>query len=158
MLFDLPVVYQVYRHGARVQTIPEVRANFRWLLTLTLLLCAVGQYTFTLWARDHMGIVDSYIINLVMSVSFIFMYFNRREADELTYAISWYKMLGTGIVSVTMIPLFPMLYPEADTRFLAFLCPLVAVVDCIYIWLLARARKQAARPRDEAQAPSLLAA
>jgi hypothetical protein len=148
MLFDVVIVYQLLRYGARVQVIPELRDNFKWLIPLTFVLCAVGQFTFALWAQDSMGIVDSFLINLVMSISFIFMYFTRREADDLTYGVAWYKMLGTGIVSVSMIPLFPLLYPNSNTSFMWFLCPLIFVVDCVYIGLLAKARR-AARSGDQ---------
>ena len=152
MLFDTVIVYQVLRFGAAQQPVPEIRAHFQALVVVVFLLGVAGQYTFTAWSRDTLGIVDSFIINLIMSVSFILQYFERRQSDDLTYSISWYKMLGTGLVSVTMVPLFPWLYPNENYSFMWFICPLIFVVDCLYISMLAKARKQAAASASQAPA------
>lgn len=142
MLFDLGIVYQVWMHGAAQQRVPELRRNFHSVLVLSFLACLLAQYTYTKWSYDHMGVVDSFMINLIMSIAFIYQYFERREYDDLTYGIAWAKMFGTGIVSLTMIPLFPWLYPNRDGTFLAFLCIGIVVADCIYIGLLRSARQR----------------
>jgi hypothetical protein len=153
MCLDSVIVYQVFRYGRARQVIPEIRRWYYPILVCSFVLALLGQYLFTVAFGDWLGFEDSYLINFVMSVLFVFMYFNRREAGNLTYGIAWAKMLGTGIISVALVWLFPVLYPTHVPQvspFMHLLYVACAGVDLIYVTLLAHARRVPAVQADSA--------
>lgn len=158
MCLDSVIVYQVFRYGRARQVIPEIRRWYYPILVCSFALALSGQYLFTRAYGDWLGFEDSYLINFVMSVCFIFMYFSRREAGNLTYGIAWAKMFGTGIISVALVWLFPVLYPQQYTQvtpLMYLLYGACAGVDLLYVTLLARARRlQAAQPGSAGLAPA----
>ena len=158
MLLDAVIVYQVFRYGRARQVIPEIRQWYYPILVCGLALALVGQYLFTIAFKDWLGFQFSYLINFVMSVCFIFMYFTRRDSGNLTYGIAWAKMLGTGIISVALVSLFPILYPAhgpEHTPFMYLMYASCAVVDGVYIAMLTHARRvRVAQPDSAGLAPA----
>ena len=53
------------------------------------------------------GTQSAYIINYVMSVLFVFLYFDRPDSKGLSYGGAWTKMLGTAFISLANIPVWP---------------------------------------------------
>jgi hypothetical protein len=146
---DLIIVYQLVRYGRRWQTIPEVREHFYAILVLTTVLSGIGLYTFYVQYHDLLGLVGAFMINLVMSVAFVFFYLARRHQGGagLSLPAAWCKMLGTLGTSIECHSVIGLSQPWlGGLHFLTFLCASIFFFDCLYIYVLMRARVVAKAP------------
>lgn len=144
MLFDTTIVYQLFRYGRAQQVIPEIKRWYYPIVVGTFVLAYLFQLTFADYYDDFLGFEDAYLINNSMSILFIFMYFVRRESGNMAYTVAWLKMLGTGVTSLAMIFLLPMMYPQRqEFSFMHLLYAGAFGFDLIYVGLLTRARLSA---------------
>ncbi|WP_224371024.1 transmembrane-type terpene cyclase [Hyalangium versicolor] len=146
---DLIIVYQLLRHGRQWQTIPEVRDHFYAIIGVTTVLSGIGLYAFYVQYYDLLGLVGAFMINLVMSVTFVFFYFSRRHQGGagLSVPAAWCKMLGTLGTSIECHYVIGMSQPWlGGLHFLTFLCLSIWLVDCVYIYLVMKARVTARVP------------
>jgi hypothetical protein len=137
---DVIIVYQTLRYGAVFQRIPEIRRYFHVIFFAVFALGFIGQYTFVADYPDRLGLVVAFMINLVMSVMFVFMWFDRRpDRRGISVGGAWFKMLGTLGTSIECHVVVRLIDPElGGLGFLTFLCATIFVVDCIYIYLVSR--------------------
>jgi hypothetical protein len=146
---DLVIVYQLLRYGRRLQTIPEVRDHFYAIIALTTVLSGIGLYTFYLQYHDLLGLVGAFVINLVMSVTFVFFSLARRHQGGVGLSVpaAWCKMLGTLGTSIECHSVIGLSQPWlGGLSFLTFLCLSIFLFDCLYISVLMRARARAQAP------------
>ncbi|MBZ4419463.1 hypothetical protein [Myxococcus sp. RHSTA-1-4] len=139
---DLVIVYQLLRYGRSLQTIPEVRQHFHWVVAGTTVLAGIGLYTFYLQYHDLLGLVGAFMINLVMSVSFVFFYFSRRHQAGVGLSVpaALCKMLGTLGTSIECHYVIGMTQPWlGGLSFLHFLCVSIFLFDALYLYLVAKA-------------------
>ncbi len=145
---DLVIVYQLLRYGASLQRIPEVRRFFLPIVGVTTVLGGIGLYTFYLQYRDILALVGAFMINLIMSVAFVFFFFERRnqEGRGLSVGAAWCKMLGTLGTSIECHYVIGLAEPWLPSlSFLHFLSASIFLVDCLYVFLVTRWAAQAAR-------------
>jgi hypothetical protein len=145
---DLVIVYQLLRYGPALQRIPEVRRFFYPLVALTTVAGGIGLYTFHLQYRDILGLVGAFIINLVMSVTFIAFYFARREQGGrgLSVGAAWFKMVGTLGTSIECHYVIGMGEPWLPSlSFLHFLSVSIFAVDALYVFLVTKHAREQAR-------------
>lgn len=140
LLIDVVLVWQLLRYGPALQTIPLRRRLYRPTVGLVLLLGLVGQYTFVAMYRDVIGIVLSYIGNLIMSILFIQMLLARQAQGHrrgISVAGGWLKMLGTLCASIHGHFLVQWCNPALpNVWFVDFLCASIFLSDCVYVALL----------------------
>ncbi|QSQ24061.1 hypothetical protein JY651_03520 [Pyxidicoccus parkwayensis] len=147
---DLVIVYQLLRYGRGLQTIPEVKRHFFTVVAGTTVLAGIGLYTFFVQYHDLLGLVGAFMINLVMSVSFVFFYFSRRQQGGvgLSWPAALCKLLGTLGTSVECHHVIGMTQPWlGGLSFLHFLCVSIFLFDVLYlalVWKEARAHAPAA--------------
>ncbi len=129
LIADIVIVYQLFRYGRAWQTVPLIRKYFYPLCVAMFVFAYVGQLTFHYSFADQWGMQDAYMINLVMSILFVGMYFGRPGEKGLSIGAAWAKMLGTGILSVgsCFMPV---------SSFLVFLFVTIFLFDVAYIVLL----------------------
>ncbi len=129
MVLDAYIIYSLYRFGYKQMRVDFFKQNFHKFLILGLLVSFIVQCTFIVQYDLPMAPLDSYIINLVMSICFIYMFFipGYEGNRKLT---GWTKFLGTGIISI----MFQTKYP--DNYFLTSLYVFCAVFDIYYLYLL----------------------
>lgn len=188
LALDLVILFQILRFGASRQTIPELRRSFPAAIAATLAFAFIGHVTFHRHVTansifpDESGAIPAFIINLVMSVLFVAMYFNRRDGAGLSKTVAWAKFVGTGLYAVgnslvlARIPETRYLVQVRETGtdawvaagevgnttihpgFLYFLFIGIALFDLIYLWLLYRgpyrARRGAAPPESGLPSPA----
>lgn len=137
---DVVIVWQTLRYGAAFQRIPEIRRHFTVVFFVVFALGLVGQYTFVADYPDRLGLVVAFMINLVMSILFVIMYFDRRDDRRgISVGGAWFKMLGTLGTSIECHVVVRLADPELHgLGFLTFLCVTIFAVDCLYIWLVSR--------------------
>jgi hypothetical protein len=146
---DVLIVYYLLRYGREQQVIPEIRRWFYPVVGATMILAGLGQYYFTRTFYDPLGYVLAFTINLVMSALFLFMYFARRDASDMTYRVAWLKMIGTLGTCVMCFSFMRILHPEVRAQgatydFYTFLYVATFLLDATYVALLHRARSGAA--------------
>lgn len=137
---DVIIVSQLLLYGRAFQRIPEIRQGFYWIFAVVVFAGFVGQYTFVVDYSDRLGLVIAFLINLVMSILFVFMYFDRRDDRRgISVGGAWFKMLGTLGTSIECHVVVRMIDPEMKgVGFVTFLSAMIFVVDCLYIWLVSR--------------------
>lgn len=138
LLLDFPIFYQLWQWGAKEQRIFEMRRYFHWIVGATLLLCVGGLYAFVDTYRDRLGLMASFGINLVMSILFIFFYFDRR--GSMRGISKWgavCKGLGTLLTSIECHFVVRMIDPQLQQlAFLTYLSSTIFVADCLYVYLV----------------------
>jgi hypothetical protein len=139
LALDIPNVWLLVRYGRASQKIPYIRVNYYLALGLTFVLCFVGHLSY----YDEMAFMgatqSAYVINYIMSVLFVFLYFDRPDTKGLSYGGAWTKMLGTTCISLANIPAWPQ-QPRAPRFFLYYLFAACFLFDVLYIFLLRQAR------------------
>ncbi len=135
---DVLLVYQLLRWGAFAQRIPEIRRRFYWVVALTFGLGLWGQYAFVSSYMDRLGLVGAFGINLIMSIAFIFFYFDRRQTlSGISKGGALCKMLGTLGTSIECHWVVRSIDPEMkDLAFLTFLCVSIFLADSLYVFLV----------------------
>jgi hypothetical protein len=142
ILLDLGLLAQLLRYGRPLQRIPEIRRWFHPLVALSL----AGSYGFILLFADAFddwsGGEIAFVTNLIMSLLFIFMYFERRDLRGLSYRAAWAKMVATFLILLVTLPYHSLVTPNpAWVGFLLY-CGLVTfALDATYVVLLTRARR-----------------
>lgn len=173
LAFDLLIVIQLIRFGRDRQGNDVVRRFFGGIVIGMLALALVGHVTFYTHVTanaifpDRDGVVSAFIINLVMSVLFVGMYFSRPNGEGISKPIAWLKMLGTASISIANVIAFETVAPvryEVQYRaqgtngwvdagtigsqtvhpgFLYFLSAAIFIFDVVYLVLLYRHRRDA---------------
>ncbi len=168
LTLDVVILTQVFRFGRRRQTIPQIREYFPAVVVGTLLLCFLGHLTYHTHVTansifpDESGAIPAYIINLVMSVLFVGLYYARPDGAGLSKTIGWAKFLGTlcySVGNILILGKIPNVQYEVQVRqvgaeqwhvagtvgnttilpgLVYFLCIGVTIFDVIYVWLLYR--------------------
>ncbi|HEX8435896.1 hypothetical protein [Archangium sp.] len=158
---DLVIVYQLVRYGRELQTIPEIQRHFYPIIAGTVMLSISGLYAFYVQYHDMLGLMGAFMVNLVMSVTFIFFAFSRRHQGGrgLSVPAAWCKMLGTLGTSIECHYVIGMTQEWlGGLNFLTFLCLSIFLFDCLYIYVVTKAVKATAREPQQAQEPRLAVA
>ena len=137
LVVDVFNVWLLLRYGKAIQSVPEIKQHFYSVVVCTFALCYLGHLALHERFSDHPASDSAYSINFIMSVLFVFMYFNRRDLSGLSYGAAWAKMLGTGIMSLATVIGF---LKEGGTHFfLEYLFACIFLFDVIYIYMLHKA-------------------
>jgi hypothetical protein len=156
---DAGIVYTVLRYGRQQQQIPEIRRAFYPVVGVTFAFALIAQLALEQALDDAYGFLDAYLISVMMSVLFYFLYFSRRVANDINYAMAWCKLLGNGLTSAGFVFLYPLLDGPAVSRFLLYaLCVANFSLDAGYVFLLSSARRAASAPPGAASSSSVASA
>lgn len=131
MVLDMVIIVNLFRYGRDQWSSPFLKENFPWIVGLSFLFSIALSSFFMVRYDLPMGVIDAYIVNIVMSVTFIGLLLSRGPSDG-DRLLGWTKFLGTGIISV----MFQTKYP--DNHFLTAIYITVAFFDVLYLWLLSR--------------------
>lgn len=157
LVFDIVIAVQFLAYGRAVQVQPFLKRHFHEVALGTFLLNAVGLATFTPFFNEFTGAASSMMMNFGMSLLYIFMVFDRPDLRGLSYPAAWLKMIGTGAGSVFLYHWLPaqfadghmITHPDVPTprtySFMHFLYVSIFLIDCLYIALLTRRRRELRR-------------
>ena len=147
LCMDLVIISQLLLYGRNQQLFRPLRDYFYLVVAGSLVLAFLGQYTFPMTYRDQDGFVLAFIINMGMSILFVFMFLARPDQRGLSYSVAWLKMLGTLCESIMCVKWMPATHPEVTNfSFFYFLYITTFLFDCIYIGQLSSARRVVAVP------------
>ena len=155
-ILDLVIAYQLFRYGRRWQSTPLMR-KFFYPVTLAMFASTfVGQLTYHYTFGDTWGTTNAYLINLVMSMLFVWICLHRPGEKGLSIGAAWAKMLGTGVLSFGSCL---MITDWLKSSFLVYLFVTIFIFDVIYIVLLYENKHSlASQTRIDTTVPSSLAA
>lgn len=154
-ILDLVIAYQLFRYGRAWQSTPLTRRFFYPVAIATFISTFVGQLTYHYTLGDPWGITNAYLINLVMSVLFVWMCLHRPGEKGLSIGAAWAKMLGTGVLSLGSCL---MITDWLKSSFMVYLYVTIFIFDALYIILLYDDKRQrASQTRIGAPVPSSVA-
>ena len=131
MLCDIFIFYSLFRFGYKQMRIDFFRKHAHYFIITGIIISFVSQQTYMVQYDLPMAPITGYIINLVMSISFLYLLFvpNFNGYSRVT---AWSKFLGTGIISIMFFTKYP------GNNFLTVMYLSVASFDILYIILLNR--------------------
>ncbi len=141
LVFDAVILVQVFLYGASTARTPSVKKNYWAVIVGGLIIGLLGHYTFASFCvYEPIMLPDALVINLVMSLLFVQMFFQRPRGEGIDRSIAWCKMLGTQCNTVCMIWFVPAYYGDRPNMwpFMWFLAITIGVIDCFYIYLVTR--------------------
>ncbi|HYK48032.1 MAG TPA: hypothetical protein VEV83_22795 [Parafilimonas sp.] len=135
MILDTYIFASTFRYGYKQCLIPFFKNKIRFYLAIGIVVSFITQATFMVKYDIPMAPVSGDIINLYMSVAFLYLLtIPGYEGNSLV--TGWSKFLGTGIINL----MFALKYP--DNYFLISIGISCAVFDILYIVLLHRKKAQ----------------
>jgi hypothetical protein len=138
LVADVFNVFLLIRYGRAVQSIPQIRRHFYSVLVWTFALCYVGHLALHHRLGTNADDESAYSINFIMSILFVFMFFNRQPTlSGISYGAAWAKMLGTGLMSLAALLSF--LHSGKTHYLLLYLSAGVFLFDVLYIYLVREA-------------------
>jgi len=147
-ILDCFLVYQLFRFGRRSERIPHLRQHWFKFLGITLLLSLLLQHSFATFYDDDFLIRDAWIINMVMSLSFLYLFWDRVETGlaGISWAAAWTKLGGNffyavGLTIVHMRSTHEFLDGDSSW-FMLTLFTFTLFFDVVYLIYLARARRR----------------
>ena len=100
-----------------------------------MLLGLVFFYTFNISGYDTpIGTISAYLDNVMISALYIFLYVNHPDKKLFSYPVAWYKMLGTGLISLSLV------LHWSDNYLLMFLTSTVLLLDIYYVAIFRKLR------------------
>lgn len=141
--FDVLIVYQVLRYGREREPIPEIKRFFSAIAASMVVFAFILQWAFITYYHDRAGVVDAFMINLVMSISFIYLLISRPDLNGLPTSVAWFKMFGTTLASIGFCIMKPFPFPgQQSDAFVYVLFGGNFLFDMAYIFLLTNRRRQ----------------
>jgi len=131
LVLDVFIVIGLFRYGNQQVHTPYFKEKFGLLMVAWIPLLFVVQYNFILTYDLPMAPLNSFMINLVMSTAFIYLFFSPGKAGG-SKLIGWCKFVGTGVIGVMFFTKYP------DNNALTSLYIAVALVDVYYLYLIYR--------------------
>ncbi len=159
LIFDAINVAQYFIHGKAVQTNQWLKKYWYPILTATVITAGIGIWLFMIYFNDVYGVASSMIMDILMSTLFIGLLFKRPDLRGLSYAGAWLRMLGNalgfafcffwwpeqfvdGELCATVLRETVMIQEPKNFIFLNFLYIVIPVLDCLYIYLFWKRRKE----------------
>lgn len=134
MCFDAFIFISVFRYGNKQMRINYFIKNAHFFVVIGIIFSFVTQALFITQYDLPMAPLSGYIINLIMSLAFLYLLFlpGNEYSSKLT---GWTKFLGTGIISI----MFFLKYP--GNNFLTSMYIAVAFFDILYLYMLHNRQK-----------------
>ena len=144
--FDLIIFWGAYTYGYKQVRTEAFKPYLRPMLVAIALFHGYAFYTFAQSGLDTpIGANSAFLLNFALSMLYVFLLFQQRALGQLgqvSLLIAWLKMIGTGTNTV-----FMNIHEEyAANTFLHFLSIMTTTVDCLYIYLVWRLKREALQP------------
>lgn len=130
-LLDCYIFYSVLRYGTKQPMNEASRRHFTLFSLVNFGFWILFSYFFRAEGYDTaIGANSGYIINVILSLQCIFLLFQTRDTSRFSMLLAWCRMLGTGLISVSMF----IFYPESN--FIKLLGVSCFLLDSTYIYVL----------------------
>jgi hypothetical protein len=133
-LLDIVVVYTYLKYGCKYFLNNTIKKYFVPWTEIIFLMAFVIEYYFVVAFSDLGGLYSAFLQNLIMSILFISMFFNRTDTKGQNLIIAINKWIGT--LAPTIV--FGVIRGNKLVLILGIFC---SVFDIIYIYFLHNAKK-----------------
>lgn len=129
--FDCVIFYGLWKYGYKQFEMPFMRDNAK-LFAILFFAFGIGFfYTFNLSGYDtEIGTISAYLDNLVISAAYVILFLKTSDKSLFSKGVAWYKMLGTGLISVSLV------LHWSDNYFLIFITSIVLIIDIYYVVII----------------------
>ncbi|MBL57481.1 MAG: hypothetical protein CMP61_09855 [Flavobacteriales bacterium] len=134
-LLDCFIFFYVVKYGGNFMHIPEIKKHWKGICIGSLLGWIPLNYFFVYNGFDTcIGANSGYILNIIIAVLYPYTMI-QIGAQHYSKLVAWCKMLGTGLITVSMFIFYPTNY------FTQTLGVMVLLLDCYYIYLLGKRKR-----------------
>ncbi len=143
LLADCVIVYQYFRFGKETSLVSALKPYFYLIAIFLFINAYIVQFTYRYHFDQPNGYENAFLINCVMSLLFVRLFFMRPNLQGLSYGAAWCKMFATAVLAV----IFCTQRQESLLRysFMFYLYITTFLYDVTYIVLLSRHRVTARR-------------
>ncbi len=132
---DIFIFGALLKYGKKDTELPALKKNFTLYAIVITIIYGVIYVAFKETGYEtSIGAVTAFLLNAVISVSYVFDY--TKFADTIYYSpwVAWLKAIGTGTNSIFMFLHYP------DNHLIHLACVIIAIFDAWYIFLITRDR------------------
>jgi len=135
--FDCFIFWGILKYGYKQFQNPFFRQNSKIIAILVAIFGLIFFYTFNISGYDtQIGTISAYLDNIMISSLYIFLFVNQQDKTLFSKSVAWYKMLGTGLISVALV------WHWNDNYFLMFITTVVLILDIYYIIIVQKSRAE----------------
>ncbi len=128
---DVFIFISVIRYGTKQPMAAEFKQHFTAFALINFGFWILFTYFYISEGYDtSIGANSGYIINVILSLQCLTMLFQVKDTENFSMALAWSKMLGTGLISVSMFYFYP------ENQFVQLLGVSCFVIDSTYIYVL----------------------
>ena len=138
MIFDTFIFVNTLKLANTQCMIEAVKKKIKWYILLGIVLSFAMQSTFMVEFDLPMAPVSANIINVYMSIAFLYLLYVPGQRNSLITA--WTKFLGTAVINVMFYTKYP------DNYALMTLAITCAIFDILYIYLLTKKNRNHEEP------------
>ncbi|MBX3042157.1 MAG: hypothetical protein KIT33_15870 [Candidatus Kapabacteria bacterium] len=136
-VLDCFIFWGILKYGYKQFNNPFFQKNYKIMAILTVIFGLIFFYTFNISGYDtEIGTISAYLDNLLISGLYIFLFVNQSDKSLFSYQVAWYKMLGTGLISVALV------LHWSENYFLMFVTSVVLLLDIYYIYIVSRSHRK----------------
>jgi len=130
-LLDCFIFISVLRYGTKQPMNTETRKHFVFFSLINFVFWIFFTYTYMNEGYDTMiGANSGYIINVILSMQCVFLLFQTKDTSRFSMLLAWSRMLGTGLISVSMFIFYP------ENQFIQMLGVSCFLLDSSFIYIL----------------------
>jgi len=130
-LLDCFIFISVLRYGTKQPMNTETRKHFVFFSLINFVFWIFFTYTYMNEGYDTMiGANSGYIINVILSMQCVFLLFQTKDTSRFSMLLAWSRMLGTGLISVSMFIFYP------ENQFIQMLGISCFLLDSSFIYIL----------------------
>ncbi|MBS4001696.1 MAG: hypothetical protein KGZ71_14560 [Desulfobulbaceae bacterium] len=134
--FDCFIFWGILKYGYKQFQNQFFRDNSKIIAIITVIFGLIFFYTFKNAGYDtEIGTISAYLDNIMISALYIFLFVNQDDKSLFSIQVAWYKMLGTGLISVALV------WHWNENYFLMFITTVVLLLDIYYLFIVHKSRK-----------------
>ncbi|MBX9853149.1 MAG: hypothetical protein K2X86_15505 [Cytophagaceae bacterium] len=132
---DIFIVWGFYNYGYK-QVSQSAVPYYKLLFTFAIISWLVVLYFFIGQGLDNpIGANSAYVINILISSLYIFMFLRLEDKSALSFTTAWTKWIGTGLISVMCALRWP------ENHWLLSMCAACFLMDMFYMYLFMQYKK-----------------
>ena len=130
-LLDCFIFYSIFRYGTKQPMNDDSKKHFKLFCIINFLFWICFSYFYMSESYDTaIGANSGYIINVILSLQCVFMLMQTQDTSRFSMLLTWSRMLGTGLISVSMFIFSP------ESHFIQLLGVSCLVLDLSFIYIL----------------------
>jgi hypothetical protein len=134
---DAFIVWGFYKYGYK-QVSQSVIPYYKLLFTFGIISWLIILYYFIGQGMDNpIGANSAYVINILISSMYVFMFLRLEDKSILSFTTAWTKWMGTGLISLMCLIRWP------ENHWLISMCVACFLLDMFYVYLFLKYKKAA---------------